>query len=92
LVALALGINKMSDDRVVVITGASSGIGRCCAEYLVQKGFRVYAASRKTVSTAGEKRSSSAAKEGFTVPPFQIHNRQNFSGRLAKNYQLITSY
>ena len=44
----------MSNDRVVVITGASSGIGKCCAEYLVQKKFRIYGTSRKPISTADE--------------------------------------
>ncbi len=49
----------MSNDRVVVITGASSGIGKCCAEYLVQKKFRVYGTSRKPITTADEITSSS---------------------------------
>ncbi len=44
----------MGNDRVVVITGASSGIGKCCAEYLVQKKFRIYGTSRKPISTADE--------------------------------------
>jgi NAD(P)-dependent dehydrogenase (short-subunit alcohol dehydrogenase family) len=34
-------------DRVVLITGASSGIGEACAEYLGQKGYRVYGTSRR---------------------------------------------
>jgi NAD(P)-dependent dehydrogenase (short-subunit alcohol dehydrogenase family) len=32
--------------RVVLITGASSGIGRACANYLARHGFRVYGTSR----------------------------------------------
>ena len=35
-----------SVDKVVLITGASSGIGEACATYLSQKGYRVYGASR----------------------------------------------
>lgn len=35
------------DKKVVLITGASSGIGKSCAEYLYSKGFRVYGTSRK---------------------------------------------
>ncbi|MGD2273035.1 MAG: SDR family oxidoreductase [Desulfobacterales bacterium] len=35
------------NDRVVLITGASSGIGRCCAEHLSQNGCRVYGTSRR---------------------------------------------
>lgn len=30
----------------VLITGASSGIGACCARYLAQQGYRVYAGAR----------------------------------------------
>ena len=37
-------------DRVVLITGASSGIGRACANYLGQKGYRVFGTSRRAPS------------------------------------------
>jgi len=33
--------------KVVIITGGSSGIGRCAAEYMADKGCRVYEFSRK---------------------------------------------
>jgi len=37
----------MKDDRrVVLITGASSGIGQACATYLYQRGYRVFGTSR----------------------------------------------
>ena len=36
----------MSDKRVALVTGASSGIGRSCAELLAARGLRVYGASR----------------------------------------------
>jgi len=36
-----------SVDKVVLITGASSGIGEACATFLGQKGYRVYGASRR---------------------------------------------
>jgi NAD(P)-dependent dehydrogenase (short-subunit alcohol dehydrogenase family) len=35
-------------DRAVVVTGASSGIGRATALYLAERGFRVFAGVRKT--------------------------------------------
>ncbi|UCH21310.1 MAG: SDR family oxidoreductase [Deltaproteobacteria bacterium] len=37
--------------RVVLITGASSGIGKCCAEYLSHRGYRVYGTSRRASDT-----------------------------------------
>ena len=41
--------------KVVLITGASSGIGKSIAAYLHQKGYMVYGTSRKTesISEAG---------------------------------------
>lgn len=36
---------------VVLITGASCGIGACCAAYLAERGYRVYGASRSAQAT-----------------------------------------
>jgi len=36
--------------RVVVVTGASSGIGKACAEHLALRGWRVFGAQRRTDS------------------------------------------
>jgi NAD(P)-dependent dehydrogenase (short-subunit alcohol dehydrogenase family) len=36
--------------RVTLVTGASSGIGQACAEFLAGRGFRVYGASRRPAS------------------------------------------
>ncbi len=39
--------------NVVLVTGASSGIGKSIAEYLSRKGYRVYGTSRRLRLTAG---------------------------------------
>ena len=48
----------LKNHRVVLVTGASSGIGKSCAEYLSQRGFHVYGTSRRTDLTDNELRSS----------------------------------
>ena len=40
---------KQQEDRAVVITGASSGIGRATANLLAERGFRVFAGVRKAL-------------------------------------------
>ncbi len=42
-----------SSSRVVLVTGASSGIGACCAAYLAERGYRVYGASRTATAPPG---------------------------------------
>ena len=37
----------MSDQKSVLTTGCSSGIGRCAAEILLKRGYRVFATARK---------------------------------------------
>ena len=46
----ALTLGAMGVNKVVLVTGASSGIGRACAEYLAGRGYRVYGASRSATS------------------------------------------
>jgi NAD(P)-dependent dehydrogenase (short-subunit alcohol dehydrogenase family) len=42
----AQAITRNTTTKVVLVTGASSGIGRTCCEYLAGKGMTVYGASR----------------------------------------------
>lgn len=51
--------------KVVLITGASSGIGRAAAEYLMKKGFHVYGTSRKASGNIEESEDSDALTGGF---------------------------
>ena len=37
----------MSNQKAILITGCSSGIGLCCAQQLKNRGFRVFASARK---------------------------------------------
>jgi len=41
------------ENQVVLITGASSGIGKATAQYLMRRGFKVYGTSRKAPSCDG---------------------------------------
>jgi NAD(P)-dependent dehydrogenase (short-subunit alcohol dehydrogenase family) len=45
---------ELHHQRVVLVTGASSGIGQACAGYLHQKGYRVYGTSRRAKRFPGE--------------------------------------
>jgi len=42
----------MSDQKSILITGCSTGIGRCAAEKLKQRGYRVFATARKQEDVA----------------------------------------
>ena len=44
---------KQQGRQVVLIAGASSGIGKVCAEYLAEKGMTVYGASRSLQAGSG---------------------------------------
>jgi NAD(P)-dependent dehydrogenase (short-subunit alcohol dehydrogenase family) len=53
-------------ERVVIVTGASSGIGNACATYLAKKGFKVYGTCRNPSGHAKK------ADEFFELVPMDI--------------------
>ena len=54
---------KNTYGNVVFVTGASSGIGKAVAEFLMGKGYRVYGTSRKPQTEGNIIKTSSG--EGF---------------------------
>ena len=55
------------DKKVILITGASSGLGKAAAEYLAEKGFIVYGTSRKTPVTCHQACSEPAKESPVTM-------------------------
>lgn len=58
----------MENGKVVLVTGASSGIGRNIASLLSKKGYKVYGTSRKPKSTA---------TEGFEMLPLDVTSEES---------------
>lgn len=69
----------MVHPRVVLVTGASSGIGKVCAEHLHARGFRVYGTSRRagqasspSDGASGASRGTQAVDAGPTLIPLDV--------------------
>ncbi len=63
----------MTPQRVILITGASSGIGKACAEHLQQRGFRVYGTSRRATWP------SAPAEHTITMLPLDVQKDDDVS-------------
>lgn len=62
---------QTSKDRVVLITGASSGFGEACARHLCQNGYRVYGTSRNA-SFEVEKDAHHLQSPDFKLIPMDV--------------------
>ena len=72
--------------RVVVVTGASSGIGKCTCEYLVNKDYVVYGLSRRKVaSTFVSMKCDVTDREAFKSVIDEIYKREGRIDVLVNN-------
>ena len=64
-------MKKRPEDRVVLITGASSGFGKACADYLCKKGYQVYGTSRRADFETTEQ-NNELSSPGFKMLPMDV--------------------
>lgn len=79
--------------NVVLVTGASSGIGKACAEYLAQMGYKVYGTSRKApeIPDTGEKdgqAANSSKKSGITMIRMDVCSEESVKAAVSKIIEL----
>ncbi|MFO7611241.1 MAG: SDR family oxidoreductase [Clostridia bacterium] len=67
------------NDRIILITGASSGIGRACAEFLAQKGYRVFGTTRRE-DLVGENHGG----RGFELISMDVADRESVARAVRK--------
>ena len=72
-------------DRVVLITGTSSGFGRASAEHLCRRGYRVYGTSRNEKAADGSEHTVDGNSSFRTIP---MDVRQNASVQKGIEYIL----
>ena len=71
----------MSEARVVLVTGASRGIGAATAARFVQEGATVFLAARSTSALEAQARTLTAAGPGRAVPlPLDVASAEAISG------------
>jgi NAD(P)-dependent dehydrogenase (short-subunit alcohol dehydrogenase family) len=58
----------MNPQKVVLITGASAGIGKCCAEHLQSRGYRVFGTSRRPTSPSNVEMVPMDVDDDHSVP------------------------
>ncbi len=79
------GHNPGSPQNVVLITGASSGIGQACGEHLAKSGWRVFGTSRNAASVAPGASTTSGSVEMVMMDVENDESVQNcVDGVLAK--------
>jgi short-subunit dehydrogenase len=66
--------SSMADPQIVLVTGASSGIGKACAEHLASLGHTVYGTSRK----------SQAASNAVKMIPMDVTDDRSVSEGVAR--------
>ena len=67
--------SSTDQSAIALVTGASSGIGRACAEQLQQLGFRVYGASRRI---------NEAAPAGIVCLPMNVDDEDSVNNGVAQ--------
>jgi NAD(P)-dependent dehydrogenase (short-subunit alcohol dehydrogenase family) len=71
-----------NDDRTILITGCSSGIGYHCAHGLAQRGWRVIASARKAEDVAR------LNQEGLTAIQLDVADSENICAGVAQTLEL----
>ena len=66
--------------RVALVVGASSGMGKACAEYMAERGYRVYGTSRKAAFPEGPEKLS--GEGSLTMIPLDVGDDESIGAAL----------